>query len=68
MKTRWDLLLRIAICGIALLLIGASFRMPLWDMTLVAPQYPDGLHITAHGDHVGGDLREVNILNQYIGM
>jgi copper chaperone NosL len=53
--------------------LAASFFFPLWRMTLVAPQYRDGLdlHIYSHqlvGGRDGQDLREINILNHYIGM
>jgi copper chaperone NosL len=62
-----------------LLIVGAaclvgSFFFPLWKMTLVAPQYRDGLnlYIYSHKLEGGGvdgqDLREINILNHYIGM
>jgi hypothetical protein len=45
----------------------------LWDMTMFAPQYPDGLRLhilstgLAGGNH-GQDLKEINLLNHYIGM
>ncbi len=61
-----------------LLVVGALFLavtyfVPLWDMTMFAPQYGDGLrlHIYSHklvGGNGGQDLREINILNHYIGM
>lgn len=62
-----------------LLIIGAaclvgSFFFPLWKMTLVAPQYRDGLNLYIYsyqlegGGVEGQDLREINILNHYIGM
>ena len=33
-----------------------------------APQYPKGLHLHAYGTGMTGDVRELNILNHYIGM
>lgn len=53
------------------LAIGIS--APLWHIRMEAPQYPDGLtlDIYAHrleSGHDGNDLREINILNHYIGM
>ena len=33
-----------------------------------APQYPKGLRLLAYGTGMSGDLRELNILNHYIGM
>jgi nitrous oxidase accessory protein len=37
-------------------------------MTMKAPQYPKGLRLDAYGTRMVGDLRELNILNHYIGM
>src|SRR3972149_1105736 len=56
------------------LLAGALF-VPLWRMELVAPQYPQGLVMYAYGykftDDPGTyyeDVREINGLNNYIGL
>lgn len=53
------------------LVIGLT--MPLWHIRMEAPQYPDGLTVDIfafklEGGHEGNDLREINILNHYIGM
>ncbi|MGC8640049.1 MAG: nitrous oxide reductase family maturation protein NosD [Isosphaeraceae bacterium] len=45
-----------------------SPRFPYWNMKLAAPQYPKGLTLTIYPDHVGGDVREIDGLNHYIGM
>jgi len=45
-----------------------SIFLPYWHMELVAPQYPDGLFITAHVNHLSGDVKEIDGLNHYIGM
>lgn len=55
-----------AICAAALVALGS--QLPLWSMELEAPQYPKGLHLHAYGTGMTGDLRELNILNHYIGM
>ncbi len=54
------------------LLLLLVFAFPLWQITLFAPQYPDGItmyiwinKISGNGD---GILQNVNILNHYIGM
>ncbi len=58
-----------------LLLIPLIFGLlqPLWHIEMTAPQYPKGLslHVYSHslvGGHDGADIREINILNHYIGM
>lgn len=55
-----------AIAAAALVWIAAD--LPLWSMTMRAPQYPKGLRIEAYGTGMTGDLKELNILNHYIGM
>ncbi|HSO33414.1 MAG TPA: hypothetical protein VLT33_12860 [Labilithrix sp.] len=50
-----------------------GLMMPLWHIRMEAPQYPEGLSVdiyahTLQGGHEGNDLREINILNHYIGM
>jgi copper chaperone NosL len=37
-------------------------------MELEAPQYPNGLFLTAYVNHLTGDVREIDGLNHYIGM
>ncbi len=51
----------------AALLAVAAF-LPLWGMTFQAPQYPQGLQLTAYGTKLEGDLEEVNMLNHYVGV
>ena len=53
---------------IAAVLLVATYFLPLWTMTLNAPQYPEGLHLTAYGNRMEGDLREINSLNHYVGV
>ena len=48
--------------------VALSAQLPLWSMTMRAPQYPKGLRLYAYGTAMSGDLRELNILNHYIGM
>lgn len=56
----------------AVLLVMAMF-VPLWQIHLEAPQYPDGLNLYIHSytldaGNAGQDLSEINTLNHYIGM
>ena len=56
----------------AALLLAAALTLPLWDVRLVAPQYPEGLGMRIHAGTVTGikpnDLQSINGLNHYIGM
>ncbi|QDU68612.1 cytochrome C [Engelhardtia mirabilis] len=52
----------------ARILILVSLFLPYWEMDLVAPQYPDNLHLTAYVNNLGGDVAEIDGLNHYIGM
>jgi hypothetical protein len=54
--------------SIARVLLILSVFLPYWHMELVAPQYPDGLYLTAYVNTLQGDVKEINGLNHYIGM
>ncbi len=53
-------------------LLGLLFVLPVWQVTLVAPQYPEGLGMRIWLDTITGlkpnDLNNINNLNRYIGM
>ena len=54
-------------------LLVVAYFLPLWNLTMFAPQYPHGLRLdiysyTMIGGNGGQDIREINILNHYIGM
>jgi hypothetical protein len=53
---------------IAAVLLLVSIFLPYWEMTLLAPQYPGGLHVTAYVNELTGDVAEIDGLNHYIGM
>jgi hypothetical protein len=58
---------------LAALLLVSVYLFPLWNMTMFAPQYPQGLRLNIYsykldGGNGGQDVREVNVLNHYIGM
>lgn len=57
----------------ASLLMLVSFAAPLWNITMFAPQYQGGLRMDVYsyklaGGNGGQDVREINVLNHYIGM
>jgi hypothetical protein len=62
-----------ALLVLAALLLAVAWASPLWDMTMFAPQYGDGLRLHIYSSHLEGgnrgqDLKEINLLNHYIGM
>ena len=57
----------------AAVLVLPTFFEPLWNLTMFAPQYQDGLSLDIYshklqGGNRGQDLKEINLLNHYIGM
>lgn len=52
----------------ARVLLLISIFLPYWHMELEAPQYPNGLYLTAFINHLQGDVKEIDALNHYIGM
>ncbi len=51
----------------------SSFFAPLWNISMKAPQYPQGLEVDVYaykvvGGNEGKDVPEINNLNHYIGM
>jgi hypothetical protein len=72
MELHLDFAPRVMLVAAALLLV-PTYLFPLWSMTFFAPQYPDGLRLYVYsykldGGRGGQDIREVNVLNHYIGM
>jgi len=67
-----DLRARLMLLAAAGLLV-ATYFFPLWNLTMFAPQYPEGLRLdiysyTLAGGNAGQDIKEINLLNHYIGM
>lgn len=52
---------------IAPCLLALALAAPWWNIAMVAPQYPQGLHVTTWFFTVTGDVSEVDELNHYIG-
>jgi hypothetical protein len=55
------------------LLLGALYLLPLWKITLLAPQYPEPLGLNIHITHLSdgvqfNDVKNIDLLNHYIGM
>jgi copper chaperone NosL len=58
---------RIAIAVSALLLVSAYY-VPLWQILMWAPQYPEGLEMKIWINNITGDVKIISALNHYIGM
>ena len=58
---------KILLLIVAALFAGALF-VPMWQIQLDAPQYPEGLVLQLHANKIGGDVDIINGLNHYIGM
>lgn len=54
--------------GLSSLLVISTYFLPLWAISLWAPQYPEGLTIEIWFNDVKGDVDVINGLNHYIGM
>jgi len=67
-RGRAQFLLPTILLGLAVLLLAISVLLPYWKMRLNAPQYPNGLRVTAYLNRLEGDVREIDGLNHYIGM
>jgi hypothetical protein len=55
------------LAGSTLLLL-ISLLLPYWVLRLDAPQFPDGLTITAYVNRLEGDVGELEGLNHYVGL
>lgn len=65
---RWAAMRARAIFVVAAACFVAAAFLPFWKLTLFAPQYPGNLRVWVGVFGLGGDVREVNGLNHYIGM
>ncbi|TAK10859.1 MAG: hypothetical protein EPO35_13000 [Acidobacteria bacterium] len=62
-----------ALLALAAVLLAVAVMLPLWNLTMFAPQYGHGLRLdifshTLVGGNGGQDIKEINLLNHYIGM
>jgi hypothetical protein len=62
--------LPLALAALASILLLAALKLPLWQMRLEAPQYRDqeALQIAVHPNALRGDVKELSVLQQYIGV
>jgi len=58
---------RIVVAVSALMMVSAYF-VPLWQILMWAPQYPEGLEMKIWVNNLSGDVKIISALNHYIGM
>jgi copper chaperone NosL len=58
---------RLLIAASALLMISAYY-VPIWQILMWAPQYPEGLEMKIWINNISGDVKIISALNHYIGM
>ena len=58
---------RIAV-GLSAIALISSYFVPLWQIIMWAPQYPEGLEMKIWINTLSGDVRTISALNHYIGM
>ena len=54
--------------GITTLSLVVTYFVPLWQILLWAPQYPEGLTMKIWVNKLSGEVDIINGLNHYIGM
>jgi copper chaperone NosL len=58
---------RVLIALASILMVSAYF-VPLWQILMWAPQYPEGLEMDIWINNITGDVKIISALNHYIGM
>lgn len=56
------------VVAIASLLMVSAYFVPLWQILMWAPQYPEGLEMDIWINTITGDVKVISALNHYIGM
>ncbi len=54
--------------GVSTLTLIATYYVPLWQILMWAPQYPEGLEMKIWINTLSGDVKIISALNHYIGM
>ena len=67
MKSTLKPISRLLVAISASLMISAYF-VPLWQILMWAPQYPEGLEMKIWINNLSGDVKIISALNHYIGM
>ncbi len=54
--------------GVSALALISAYFVPLWQILMWAPQYPEGLEMKIWINTLSGNVRIISALNHYIGM
>jgi len=54
--------------GLSALLMVSAYFVPLWQILMWAPQYPEGLGMKIWINNITGDVKLISALHHYIGM
>lgn len=54
--------------ALAAVLMVSAYFLPLWQILMWAPQYPEGLEMDIWFNDIKGDVKIISALNHYIGM
>lgn len=57
-----------ALVAVSALLMISAYFVPLWQILMWAPQYPEGLEMDIWINNITGDVKIISALNHYIGM
>jgi copper chaperone NosL len=57
-----------AVIAITALAMISAYFVPLWQILMWAPQYPEGLEMKIWINTISGDVKIISALNHYIGM
>lgn len=70
MNKFWRTAISVSLALVAGTLLAVSLKLPLWKMKMEAPQYKDeeALRVVVFPGALRGDIHEITVLNQYIGV
>src|SRR6478735_8747093 len=54
--------------GVSALALVSAYFVPLWQILMWAPQYPEGLTMKIWINALSGEVKTISALNHYIGM
>jgi len=57
-----------ALLGLSAISLVSAYFVPLWQILMWAPQYPEGLGMKIWINDLTGDVKTISALNHYIGM